>query len=257
MQDKFCSPLRLLTLASSCFGFAIQLWLPPSLELEEGVKPSMLLRTGKSLTYLFIWQWNRFSGLYARGLLPNKTVSKLTRMMYSVGLGLGLWLAKRAKNHKMSSNHFCPYVKRKIRGFSEAQMVKNLCSIWETRFDSCIGKIPWRRERLPTPVFWPGKFHGQRSMLGFSPWGCKELDTTERLTVSLSVALCKHCLREWLWWNKFGLVQLRTRFSLCIAIATSLSEQCSFDPRAMETCTTQWFWSIINSFMASIGHFST
>ena len=40
--------------------------------------------------------------------------------------------------------------------------------------DPWVGKIPWRRERLPTPVFWPGEFHGQ-----YSPWGCKELDTTE------------------------------------------------------------------------------
>ena len=35
-------------------------------------------------------------------------------------------------------------------------------------------RFPWRRERLPTPVFWPGEFHGL-----YSPWGCKELDTTE------------------------------------------------------------------------------
>ena len=41
-----------------------------------------------------------------------------------------------------------------------------------------IGKIPWKRERLPTPVFWPGKFHGL-----YSPWGCKESDTTEGLPV--------------------------------------------------------------------------
>ena len=33
----------------------------------------------------------------------------------------------------------------------------------------------------PTPVPWPGKSHGQRSLVGYSPWGCKELDTTERL----------------------------------------------------------------------------
>ena len=46
-------------------------------------------------------------------------------------------------------------------------------------FDPWGGKIPWRREWLPTPVFWPGKFHGQRSLVGYSPWGCKELDTTE------------------------------------------------------------------------------
>ena len=41
-------------------------------------------------------------------------------------------------------------------------------------------KIPWRRERLPTPVFWHGEFHGL-----CSPWGHKELDTTERLSLSL------------------------------------------------------------------------
>ena len=38
----------------------------------------------------------------------------------------------------------------------------------------------WRRERLPTPVFWPGEFHGL-----YSPWGRKELDTTEQLSLSL------------------------------------------------------------------------
>ena len=36
-----------------------------------------------------------------------------------------------------------------------------------------VGNIPWRRERLPTPAFWPGEFHL------YSPWGCKELDTTK------------------------------------------------------------------------------
>ena len=35
---------------------------------------------------------------------------------------------------------------------------------------------------IPTPVFLPREFHGQRSLMGFSPWGCKDSDTTERLT---------------------------------------------------------------------------
>ena len=48
-------------------------------------------------------------------------------------------------------------------------------------FDPWVGKIPWRRERLPTPVLWPGEFHGERSLGGYSPWDCKESDTTERL----------------------------------------------------------------------------
>ena len=46
----------------------------------------------------------------------------------------------------------------------------------ETWVDSWVEKITWRREQLPTPVFWPGEFHGP-----YSPWGCKELDMTEQL----------------------------------------------------------------------------
>ena len=48
-------------------------------------------------------------------------------------------------------------------------------------FDPWVENIPWRRERLPTPVFWPGEFRGL-----YSPWGPKELDMTEQLTLHLS-----------------------------------------------------------------------
>jgi len=44
--------------------------------------------------------------------------------------------------------------------------------------------MSWRRKCLPTPVFLPGEPHGQRSLVGYSPWGCKESDTTERLSLS-------------------------------------------------------------------------
>ena len=47
-------------------------------------------------------------------------------------------------------------------------------------FDPCVGKIPWRRKWQPTPVFLPRKSHGQRSLVGYSPWCCKESDMTER-----------------------------------------------------------------------------
>ena len=50
-----------------------------------------------------------------------------------------------------------------------------------------VGKIPWRREWLPTPVFRPGEFQEQRSLVVYSPWNCKELKTTEQLTLSLSL----------------------------------------------------------------------
>ena len=49
-------------------------------------------------------------------------------------------------------------------------------------FDPWVEKIPWRRVWQPTPVFLPGEFHGQRSLAGYSPGGCKELDTTEQLS---------------------------------------------------------------------------
>ena len=54
-------------------------------------------------------------------------------------------------------------------------------------FDPWVGKIPWGREWLLTPVFLPGESHGQRSPEGHSPLNHKETDTTERLTLSLSV----------------------------------------------------------------------
>ena len=51
-----------------------------------------------------------------------------------------------------------------------------------------------RRKWQPTPVFLPVKFHGQRSLVGYSPWGHKESDLTERLTLMLcthrAVSLC-------------------------------------------------------------------
>ena len=65
-------------------------------------------------------------------------------------------------------------------------MVKNLPIVWETRLDPWVRKIPWRREWLYTPIFLPGEFNRQRSLVGYSPWGHKESDTTEQLRLSLS-----------------------------------------------------------------------
>ena len=62
-----------------------------------------------------------------------------------------------------------------LKGFPCGSAGKEPPSMQET----WVGKIPWRRERLPIPVFWPRKFHGL-----YSPWGSKELDTTEQLSLS-------------------------------------------------------------------------
>ena len=60
------------------------------------------------------------------------------------------------------------------------QAVKNLPAMQKTWVKNpWVGEIPWRRKRLPIPVFWPGEFRGL-----YSPWGCKESNTTEWLSLS-------------------------------------------------------------------------
>ena len=59
-----------------------------------------------------------------------------------------------------------------------AQLVKNPPARWETWVRLLGGEDPWRKERLPTPVFWPGEFHGL-----YSPWSRKESDMTEQLSL--------------------------------------------------------------------------
>ena len=66
-------------------------------------------------------------------------------------------------------------------GSPVAQLVKNCLQCRRPGFDPWVEQIPWRRERLPTPVFWSGELHGR-----CSPWGRKELDTSERLSLSFS-----------------------------------------------------------------------
>ena len=71
-------------------------------------------------------------------------------------------------------------------------MVKNLPaaefrSHRRPRFHPRVGKIPWRRKRLLTPIFLPGKVHGQRSLAGYNPWDHKELDATERTACEILV----------------------------------------------------------------------
>ena len=105
----------------------------------------------------------------------------------------------------------------------------NLVSIYLiqfiTEFDPCVGKIPWRRKWQSTPVLLPGKSHGQRSLVGCSPWGCKESDTTERLHFHFSLSCigegngnplqcsCLENLRDGGdWWAAiYGVAQSRTR----------------------------------------------
>ena len=62
-----------------------------------------------------------------------------------------------------------------------AQMVNICLQCGRPGFDPWVQKIPWRKKWHPTPELLPGKSHGWRSLVGYSPWGRKELDMTERL----------------------------------------------------------------------------
>ena len=66
-------------------------------------------------------------------------------------------------------------------------MVKNVPAIWEIWVRSLVGKIPWRRAWWPTPVLLPGESHVQRCLVGYSSWGHKEWDMTERLSTHLFI----------------------------------------------------------------------
>ena len=60
-------------------------------------------------------------------------------------------------------------------------MVKNLLQCGRPGFNPWVRKIPWRRKWQPAPVFLPEEFHGQRNLVGYSPWGLRESDMPEKL----------------------------------------------------------------------------
>ena len=66
-----------------------------------------------------------------------------------------------------------------------AQLVKNQPSMQEIWVPSLGQEVLWRREWVPTPVFLPGKFHRLKRLVGYSPWGCKELDMTDKVILNL------------------------------------------------------------------------
>ena len=75
-------------------------------------------------------------------------------------------------------------------GFLGGSDCKSVCLQWgRPGFNPCVRKIPCRRKWQSTPVLLPGKSHGQRSLVGYSPWGREESDATEQLHFHFSL-LC-------------------------------------------------------------------
>ena len=67
------------------------------------------------------------------------------------------------------------------------------CRRCKRGFSPWLGKIPWRRKWQPAPVFLPGKSHGERSLVGYSPWDHKESDTTEHVCARVHI----HTQTQW------------------------------------------------------------
>ena len=87
-----------------------------------------------------------------------------------------------------------------------------------------VQKIPWSRKWQPISVFLPGKFHGQRSLVGYSPWGRKELDMTGRV--------CTHT-RCWLYFSSQFLQLLEAWLSIFFVIECPVKEVKCISPMAV------------------------
>ena len=66
---------------------------------------------------------------------------------------------------------------------------ESACNVGDAVLIPGSGRSPWRREWLPTPVFLPRKSHGQRILMGYSPWGHKESNTTEPVIASHNISM--------------------------------------------------------------------
>ena len=139
-----------------------------------------------------------------------KTTLKTIKILFKTWTeGSGLWKQQKAKSISIILNLIIPYdhnillrnifiwkiiYSRLHLGFPSSSTVKNLPAGDMSLIPGL--KIPWRRTWQPTPGFLPGESSGQRSLADYSPWGCKESDTTERLTHFTEYGPCNRYLKS-------------------------------------------------------------
>ena len=143
------------------------------------------------LFYLRAPIWNHFLALW--GILLIISCSGICWWSMSGSYFLLTW---HLSLHRFQASVFCSTesaVSFIFYWFKETMELSRWCSgkefAWQCRrhrrcrFDPCTRKIPWRRKWQLTPVFLPGKLHGQRILVGYSLWGRKEWDVTWRVSM--------------------------------------------------------------------------
>ena len=138
-------------------------------------------------------------------------VFHLLQWTHNLSRTLGIWLP-----WWLSNKEYCCQCKRCIRH----------------RFSLWVGKIPWRRKWQPTPVSFSGKFHGQRSPVGYSPWGHKESNMTEHM---------------YFWYSL-----LNTALFLLVVLESSAVSSLGLSPFPKNTCSDIWFCFLLSLARVSI-----
>ena len=107
-----------------------------------------------------------------------------TRLFLPLGALHATWEQKMQSSHFLIQGHVSPRQSLNSRSISNTSHFLWASPVAQKgrrhKFDPWVRKIPWRKTWQPTPVFLPGKSHGQRSLAGYRSWGHKELYTTER-----------------------------------------------------------------------------
>ena len=124
-----------------------------------------------------------FSGIFSFSL-PYKSKWELFSMLHWKETQSGdlHWLSPTREQIKIKWIHS---IDLGFPGGSAVKKKKICLQYRRCSFDPWIGKILWRRKWQPTPVFLPGKSHGQRSLGGYSPWGCKKVRHDSATTTTL------------------------------------------------------------------------
>ena len=129
-------------------GFLICKWIPVITPQKDRCG---LLQCPKNVMSA-LWMW----AVMTVSLLP------ITAWLEKIPKPSGLWLSSGLSQIMLHENNLWPSSNGK----------DSACNVGP-RYDSWVRKIPWRRERQPTPVFLQGESHGQRRVAGYSPWGCR------------------------------------------------------------------------------------